>query len=93
MEQSLKQNFASLPEEKRRQLIDLTAAEADADGVFEALKAAGYSVDKEAAAYLFEQVNTPPVGELSDEELENVSGGCGCGDCADCSQKAPDTPL
>lgn len=77
----MKEQFAALSEEQRSQIIDLTASAADAEAAYEALTAAGYEMSKETAAYLFTQVNTPPVGELSDEELENVAGGCGCGDC------------
>ena len=93
MNLTMKEKLASLSEEKRRQLIELTAAAADVPAALESLKAAGFEVDEAAVNALFKQVNTPPEGELSDGELENVAGGCGCGDCVDCSQKAPDKPM
>lgn len=86
MEQKKDQFPADLSEAQRRELLDITAAAADAKAAFTALTAAGYQVTEETAARLFERVNTPPPMEmLSDEDLENVAGGCGCGDCSDCS--------
>ena len=41
-------------------------------------KEAGIDMTEESAASLFEQLNSK-TGELSDSELDNVSGGCGGG--------------
>ncbi len=41
-------------------------------------KEAGIELTEESAASAFEQLN-PKTGELSDSELDNVSGGCGGG--------------
>lgn len=84
-------DFSSLSAEQRRQVIDLAAASKDETALVNALKDAGYQIPEEVVAGLFKRVNMPPpLSNLSDDELENVSGGCGCSYCENCSHTRPD---
>ena len=59
--------------------LDARAKEAKTSEELMALaKEAGIDMTEESAALAFEQLNSK-TGELSDSELDNVSGGCGGG--------------
>ena len=61
-----------------KELLEKAKTAKSAEELLELAKAENVELTEEEAAKAFEELNKN--GELSDEELDNVSGGCGSGD-------------
>lgn len=71
----------------KQELIEKAKKAKSAEELLEIAKAEGIELTDENAAELYARLEMPPEGELSDDDLEDVSGG-GCG-----GSSAPKAPV
>ena len=72
---NIKEKLAAMKDEEKTALMEKIAAEGSAEAAVKMLAADGIEATAEELTGLFKQEKPASVGEISDEELDNVSGG------------------
>lgn len=84
---SISKLIEKLTEEEKQKAIEVIALCKSPEELIEKAKEAGYKLSQKDAKEVLEDFAAKALAnaKMSESELENVAGGCGCGNCNHCS--------